>query len=322
MLVFIVLLLFSCIVNNTQAAKQLFVNNVSTTLAADITTTNQTSMVITSATGFPTITGTDWLLSTLVDSSGNKEIVKITARTGTTCTIVRGQESTTPRTFLTSGPTIVSLRLTKGTIERYEAISEFIEGDGTDLEIKSDIIPDTDEAYDIGSATKEVNEIFAKDVTVSGDLSVQTLEVGSIDTTEGTYISAYASSDQTTTGGIGSIIEFDTEQQDTLGEWNSSTFTFVPLYSGHYSVKITVRISGPTDATLYYLFWRNGETAIRRVYHAASGTVSQSVVLTANMYMVASNSYTAFFAPSVAESTCDIMGEYYYSYISIHRVWE
>lgn len=77
-----------------------FTNNASASLASAITAS---AVTISLASGqgalFPAISGSDYFLATLVDSSNNIEIVKVTARTSDTLTVVRGQDSTTARAF-------------------------------------------------------------------------------------------------------------------------------------------------------------------------------------------------------------------------------
>jgi len=100
-------------------AKQLYANNVKTTLAADINN-SVTALTLTSATGFPTIGGTDWHMMHLVQSDGDIEIVKVTARTGTSCTIVRAQEGTSGIAHTASPVTVCSINLTRGALGRFE----------------------------------------------------------------------------------------------------------------------------------------------------------------------------------------------------------
>lgn len=70
-------------------------NNAFATVPAAVTSI-QTSLTVTSGQGarFPTLGGSDFFYATLVDVSGNYEIVKVTARTDDAMTIVRAQEST------------------------------------------------------------------------------------------------------------------------------------------------------------------------------------------------------------------------------------
>lgn len=89
----------------------LFANNATTTLASGITNV-ATSLTVAAGTGalFPTLSGSNVFYATLVDASNNIEIVKVTARSSDTFTIVRAQESTTARAFSTGHK--VELRLT------------------------------------------------------------------------------------------------------------------------------------------------------------------------------------------------------------------
>lgn len=88
-----------------------FANNAYSTLASGITDV-ATSISVQAGHGarFPAITGTDYFYCTLIDSSNNLEIVKVTARSTDTLTVTRGAESTTARAYL-SGDRI-ELRVT------------------------------------------------------------------------------------------------------------------------------------------------------------------------------------------------------------------
>lgn len=78
----------------------LVTNNAAATLASSITN-SAVSLVLTAGNGalFPNPTGGDFFYGTLIDSSNNKEIVKVTARSTDTLTIVRGQDGTTGRAY-------------------------------------------------------------------------------------------------------------------------------------------------------------------------------------------------------------------------------
>lgn len=111
-----------------------FKNNAHSTLDGAITST-ATSLDVQAGDGalFPVIndggTGSDYCMLTLVDSSGNREIVKVTRRdTGSdTMTITRAQESTSARAFADSD--VVSHRLTAGVLE------EIIDGSNLDGDV-------------------------------------------------------------------------------------------------------------------------------------------------------------------------------------------
>ena len=78
-----------------------FANGASTTLASAITN-SVTSITVATGTGalFPALSGANYFYATLVDVSNNIEIVKVTARSSDTMTVVRGQEGTTARSYI------------------------------------------------------------------------------------------------------------------------------------------------------------------------------------------------------------------------------
>jgi len=73
----------------------IFTNDALSTINGAISDTATTIVLTTDANLFPAPTGDEYAHLTLFDFDGNKEIVKLTARTGTSCTVVRGQEGTT-----------------------------------------------------------------------------------------------------------------------------------------------------------------------------------------------------------------------------------
>ena len=95
---------------------QLFKNNAKSTLAASLAAAGTTLTVQTThGARFPVITGADFFMATLQDST-NIEIVKVTARTADVFTIVRAQEGTTAPATFASGA-IISLRMTAAAVE-------------------------------------------------------------------------------------------------------------------------------------------------------------------------------------------------------------
>ena len=89
----------------------LFKNNAFSTLASGVT---DVALTLSVATGegarFPSPTGADFFYATLIDTSNNLEIIKVTARSTDTFTIVREQESTSARAYSTSDR--IELRIT------------------------------------------------------------------------------------------------------------------------------------------------------------------------------------------------------------------
>ena len=95
-----------------------FTNNATATLAASISTSS-TSLTVTTGQGalFPTLASGDYFYATLVDSSNNIELVKITARSGDTLTAIRAQEGTTARAYLAADK--LELRVTAAALTNF-----------------------------------------------------------------------------------------------------------------------------------------------------------------------------------------------------------
>jgi hypothetical protein len=79
----------------------LFSNNATSPLASSITA-SATTITLTTGNGslFPSVPAGSYFYATLADSSGNYEVIKVTARSGDVLTAVRAQEGTTGRAFL------------------------------------------------------------------------------------------------------------------------------------------------------------------------------------------------------------------------------
>ncbi|MBO9458979.1 hypothetical protein [Labrenzia sp. R5_0] len=88
-------------------------NNATSTLASSITNV-ATSLSVQSgdAALFPSLSTDEWFPITVIDSSGNIEVMRVTARTGAVLTVTRGQEGTTAQAF--NAGSRVDLRLTAG----------------------------------------------------------------------------------------------------------------------------------------------------------------------------------------------------------------
>lgn len=73
-------------------------NNAVTTLAADITS-SATSIPVADGSVFPALSGSGYTYVTFEDTNSNREIVKVTAISSNTLTVVRAQDNTTARAF-------------------------------------------------------------------------------------------------------------------------------------------------------------------------------------------------------------------------------
>jgi hypothetical protein len=105
-------------------ANMLFTNNAATTLASSISST-ATSLSVASGTGslFPNPTGTQYFYCTLQATTGSTiEIIKVTARSSDTFTIIRGQDGTGGSSF-TAGDK-VELRIVAATMNDLPKLDE------------------------------------------------------------------------------------------------------------------------------------------------------------------------------------------------------
>jgi len=111
-----------------------FANNAYSTLAASITS-GATSVTLTTGEGarFPTLTGADYFYATLIDSSNNLEIVKVTARSTDVLTVVRASESTTARAYA-SGDRLEQ-RITAAGLDAKQATITSLTSTGAELNV-------------------------------------------------------------------------------------------------------------------------------------------------------------------------------------------
>jgi len=95
---------------------QQFTNNANTTLSAAIPSAVATSCVVVSSTEFPVLAAGNWFIATIATVVGGvvtaSEIVKVTAVSGTTWTIARGQEGSTAQPW--AAGSLVALLPTAG----------------------------------------------------------------------------------------------------------------------------------------------------------------------------------------------------------------
>lgn len=105
-------------------------NNGTSKLAGSIIASDsQLSVEAGTGSRFPSLGEGDWFPLVAVDSSGNREIMKVTARHGDLLTVSRGQEGTAARSF--SAGDRVDLRLTAAAISQFVDVDENL-GDVSD----------------------------------------------------------------------------------------------------------------------------------------------------------------------------------------------
>jgi len=99
----------------------------------------------------------------IMPTPANAEIVRITAKSSDTLTITRATESTTARTIQV-GDTIVG-SLTAKSLTDIEDMITGVSG------WPADLIPSADNSWDIGSAIKRWQDIFAMTATITGNIT-------------------------------------------------------------------------------------------------------------------------------------------------------
>ncbi len=90
-------------------------NLAKSTLASSITSDATAIFIQNSDAGkFPALAANDWHPATIIDSAGNNEVVRVTARNAATLTVVRAQENTTAKAFAAGSR--IDIRLTAGAL--------------------------------------------------------------------------------------------------------------------------------------------------------------------------------------------------------------
>jgi hypothetical protein len=105
--------------------KPLFANNAVSTLSSSVLATD-TTFQLAAAGSFPSPTGGDYFWATLASGSPEAtwEVVKVTARSGNTLTVERGQDGTTAKAW--SSGTKIELRLTAAAMNLLAALDDLV----------------------------------------------------------------------------------------------------------------------------------------------------------------------------------------------------
>lgn len=157
-----------------------FANNAATTLASGITN-SATSISVQDGSVFPSLGAGDHTYLTFDNKNGTREIVKLTAISGNTLTVVRGQDGTAATSF--NAADSVELRLTAALLDDASSIT-LSDGSSTDVYKTSNTLTFTggtgvtttvsnDEVtFAIGQSVGTADSVTFDDVTVTGDLTV------------------------------------------------------------------------------------------------------------------------------------------------------
>ena len=106
-----------------------FTNNAATLLSTGSLADDDTSVAVDDGSVFPALSAGEFFYATLIRANAltTREIVKVTARSGNTLTIVRAQDNTSATTF--SADDHIELRIVAATLESLKAADELTAGD-------------------------------------------------------------------------------------------------------------------------------------------------------------------------------------------------
>lgn len=153
----------------------LVTNNATSELASGITAV-ATSLSVTATEGalFPNPTGGDVFYATLVDNSNNIEIIQVTARSGDTFTIVRGQDGTSANAY--SAGDKVELRYVAAVFEsKFDKSGGTITGAVTmqdDLTVEGDLAVDGNTI--LGDSDADTVTFNADQIYSPNDMDIET----------------------------------------------------------------------------------------------------------------------------------------------------
>lgn len=143
-------------------------NNAFGTLASSISS-SATTIALDSGQGarFPTLSSPDYFYGTLIDTSNNLEIVKVTARSTDSLTVTRAQDNTSARAFSTGDR--FELRPTAKLFEDIQTNARDLNGQELILDADGDtsITADTDDQIDIKIAGSDKITLTATGITIN-----------------------------------------------------------------------------------------------------------------------------------------------------------
>ncbi len=209
-------------------ANILFTNNASSLLAATVIDTDLTVQVKPGfGVLFPAPSAPQVCYITLEDSSGNIEIMKVTARATDLLTVVRGQDGTVAQNF-TLDITRVELRVQAIVLE------EFVQVNGDAMTGNLDF------------ATNEIQNAFLTGTTrITGGQTIGTAIRGTLDQTDNEVVVPAGSGVRATAGGVPLVVNTDdiVALLDTAGVIDLASATVgVKIPAGAY-----LRIQDATD---------------------------------------------------------------------------
>jgi len=252
-------------------------NNAFGTLNAGITSSS-TTIVLQAGEGarFPTLSAGDYFYATLIDTSNNLEIVKVTARSTDTMTVVRAQDNTTARAYSTNDR--FELRPTAALFN--ELTNAVADGDKGDISVSSS-----------GTVWTIDNNAVTQAKLSSGVAGT------------GPAFSVYKATDQTLTAAVYTVLQFDSELFDTDSCWDTSTYKFTPNVAGYYYFGFTF---SSTSSQTQLLQIRKNTTDYTIHYDFGSSSWANSGVIF--LYLNGTTDFVQFIGRTESGSTMSAVG--------------
>lgn len=180
-------------------------NNFSTTLNGAINSST-TSVIITSATGFPSIGG-GVTCNITVQENTTVEIMTVTARSGTTLTVTRGAEGTTPSAF--SDASTVEIRFTRDSVDTKQDDLDGLSLTAVTVATGDKIlIQDISDSDNLKTATAQsIADLYVQTAPAESDVTFTDITTNNASTTKHGYLKKLSNS--------------ATEYMDGTGNWST-----------------------------------------------------------------------------------------------------
>jgi len=167
-------------------------NNAYGTISAGITST-ATTITLDSGQGnrFPVLGGSDYFYATLIDTSNNLEVVKVTARSTDSMTVTRGEDNTTARAFSIGDR--FELRPTAALFEDIVAgiVTNSTSGTAITIDSSNDVKIENNLGIGVASPSTplEINAANSLGSSFTGTTAGEGVEVSQTSYTAGNYVS-------------------------------------------------------------------------------------------------------------------------------------